>query len=62
MGSSAQLIYHIADGVDDTFFNMLYFDMCNIREKCTGLGWSYGQNLKKLCIYFEERISPADIR
>lgn len=35
--------------------------MCDITEKWTGAGWNWGQTLDQLCIYFEGRITPADI-
>jgi len=35
--------------------------MCDITEKWTGAGWNWGQPLDQLCIYFEGRITPADI-
>ena len=46
---------------DDALFKILYLAMCDITEKWTGAGWNWGQTLDQLCIYFEDRISPADI-
>lgn len=46
---------------DDALFKILYLEMCDITEKWTGTGWNWGQTLDQLCIYFEDRISPADI-
>ncbi len=46
---------------DDALFKILYLAMCDITEKWTGAGWNWGQTLDQLCIYFEGRITPADI-
>ena len=46
---------------DDALFKILYLAMCDITEKWTGAGWNWGQALDQLCIYFEGRITPADI-
>ena len=46
---------------DDALFKILYLAMCDITEKWTGAGWNWGQTLDQLCIYFGDRISPADI-
>lgn len=46
---------------DDALFKILYLAMCDITEKWTGAGWNWGQTLDQLCIYFADRISPADI-
>ena len=46
---------------DDSLFKSLYLAMCDITEKWTGAGWNWGQTLDQLCIYFEGRITPADI-
>lgn len=46
---------------DDALFKILYLAMCDITEKWTGAGWNWGQTLAQLCIYFGDRITPADI-
>ena len=46
---------------DDALFKILYLAMCDITEKWTGAGWNWGQTLDQLCIYFDGRITPADI-
>ena len=46
---------------DDSLFKILYLAMMDITEKWTGAGWNWGQTLDQLCIYFGDRISPADI-
>ena len=46
---------------DDSLFKILYLAMMDITEKWTGVGWNWGQTLDQLCIYFGDRISPADI-
>lgn len=46
---------------DDALFKILYLAMMDITEKWTGAGWNWGQTLDQLCIYFGDRISPADI-
>jgi len=46
---------------DDALFKILYLAMCDITEKWTGAGWNWGQTLDQLCIYFEGRITLADI-
>ena len=46
---------------DDALFKILYLAMCDITEKWTGAGWNWGQTLDQLCIYFGDRISPADM-
>ena len=46
---------------DDALFKILYLAMMDITEKWTGTAWNWGQTLDQLCIYFGDRISPADI-
>lgn len=46
---------------DDALFKILYLATMDITEKWTGSGWNWGQTLDQLCIYFGDRISPADI-
>ena len=46
---------------DDALFKILYLAMCDITEKWTGAGWNWGQTLDQLCIYFGDRITPADM-
>ena len=46
---------------DDALLKILYLAMMDITEKWTGAGWNWGQTLDQLCIYFGDRISPADI-
>lgn len=46
---------------DDALFKILYLAMSDITAKWTGASWNWGQTLDQLCIYFGDRISPADI-
>ena len=46
---------------DDALFKILYLAMCDITEKWTGAGWNWGQTLDPQCIYFGDRIAPADM-
>lgn len=46
---------------DDALFKMLYLAMMDITKKWVGKPWDWGQILEQLCIYFEGRITPADL-
>lgn len=46
---------------DDALFKLLYLAMMDITKKWTGRSWDWGQTLDQLCIYFGDRISPADL-
>jgi len=46
---------------DDSLFKMLYLAMMDITKKWVGKPWDWGQILEQLCIYFGERITPADL-
>lgn len=46
---------------DDALFKMLYLAMTDITKKWVGKPWDWGQILEQLCIYFEGRITPADL-
>lgn len=46
---------------DDALFKMLYLSMIDITKKWNGRPWDWGKILEQLCIYFEGRITPADI-
>ncbi len=46
---------------DDSLFKILYLATMDITKKWTGKGWSWGQTLDQLCIYFGDRISPDDL-
>lgn len=46
---------------DDALFKSLYLAMIDITKKWTGASWNWGQTLDQLCIYFGDRISPADL-
>ena len=46
---------------DDALFKSLYLAMMDITKKWTGASWNWGQTLDQLCIYFGDRISPADL-
>ena len=46
---------------DDALFKILYLAAMDITEKWTGASWNWGQTLDQLCIYFGDRIVPADI-
>lgn len=45
---------------DDALFKMLYLAMMDITKKWHGKPWDWGKILEQLCIYFEDRITPAD--
>lgn len=46
---------------DDALFKSIYLAMIDITKKWTGAPWNWGQTLNQLCIYFEDRITPADL-
>jgi len=46
---------------DDALFKMLYLSMVDITKKWNGKPWDWGKILEQLCIYFEGRITLADI-
>ena len=46
---------------DDALFKMLYLAMTDATKKWTGKSWDWGQTLAQICIYFGDRICPADI-
>lgn len=46
---------------DDALFKMLYLSMVDITKKWNGRPWDWGKILEQLCIYFEGRITLADI-
>ena len=46
---------------DDALFKILYLAMVDITKKWTGKSWDWGQTLDQLCIYFGDRIEPADL-
>lgn len=46
---------------DDALFKMLYLSMIDITKKWNGRPWDWGKILEQLCIYFEGRITLADI-
>ena len=46
---------------DDALFKLLYLAMMDITKKWTGRSWDWGRTLDQLCIYFGDRISPADL-
>ena len=46
---------------DDSLFKMLYLAMMDITKKWVGKPWDWGQILEQLCIFFGERITPADL-
>lgn len=46
---------------DDALFKMLYLSMIDITKKWNGKPWEWGKILEQLCIYFEGRITLADI-
>ncbi len=46
---------------DDALFKMLYLSMMDITKKWNGRPWDWGKILEQLCIYFEGRITLADI-
>lgn len=46
---------------DDALFKMLYLAMTDITKKWVGKPWDWGQILEQLYIYFEGRITPADL-
>ena len=46
---------------DDALFKSIYLAMIDITKKWTGTPWNWGQTLNQLCIYFGDRISPADL-
>lgn len=46
---------------DDALFKMLYLAMMDITKKWVGKPWDWGQILEQLCIFFEGRITQADL-
>ena len=46
---------------DDALFKILYLATMDITAKWTGSSWNRGQTLDQLCIYFGDRITPADM-
>lgn len=46
---------------DDALFKMLYLSMIDITKKWNGRPWDWGKILEQLCIYFDGRITLADI-
>lgn len=46
---------------DDALFKMLYLAMTDITKKWVGKPWDWGRILDQLYIYFEGRITPADL-
>lgn len=46
---------------DDALFKILYLSMIDITKKWNGGPWDWGKILEQLCIYFESRITLADI-
>lgn len=46
---------------DDALFKMLYLSMVDITKKWKGRPWDWGKILEQLCIYFDGRITLADI-
>ena len=46
---------------DDALFKMLYLAMTDITKKWVGKPWDWGQILEQLCIFFEGRITQADL-
>lgn len=46
---------------DDALFKLLYLAMMDITKKWTGRSLDWGRILDQLCIYFGDRISPADL-
>lgn len=46
---------------DDALFKSIYLAMIDITKKWTGAPWNWGQTLNQLCIYFGDRITPADL-
>ena len=46
---------------DDALFKLLYLATMDITEKWTGRDRNWGTILSQICIYFEDRIEPADL-
>ena len=46
---------------DDALFKSIYLAMIDITKKWTGAPWNWGQTLNQFCIYFGDRITPADL-
>lgn len=46
---------------DDSLFKMLYLAMMDITKKWVGKPWDWGKILEQLIIYFDGRITPADL-
>lgn len=46
---------------DDALFKMLYLAMMDITKKWVGKPWDWGKILEQLIIYFDGRITPADL-
>ena len=46
---------------DDALFKSIYLTMIDITKKWTGAPWNWGQTLNQFCIYFGDRITPADL-
>ena len=46
---------------DDALLKSIYLAMIDITKKWTGAPWNWGQTLNQLCIYFGDRITPADL-
>ena len=46
---------------DDALCKSIYLAMIDITKKWTGAPWNWGQTLNQLCIYFGDRITPADL-
>jgi transposase-like protein len=46
---------------DDALFKMLYLAMTDITKKWVGKPWDWGKILEQLIIYFDGRITPADL-
>lgn len=46
---------------DDALFKMLYLAMMDITKKWVGKPWDWGKILEQLLIYFDGRITPADL-
>ena len=47
--------------MDNALFKLLYLAMMDITKKLTKKSGDWSQTLDQMCIYFGERISPADL-
>lgn len=45
---------------DDSLFKMLYLAMTEITKKWIGKPWNWVQVLEQLCIFFGQRLTPAE--